>query len=506
MHKHVFFVGFIGAFLCGIVVAVFVPQWAWLVASLCGVCALFYILFAPRFYIGLYVGVLIIGCFIGVARGKSAYESAHAPRIYDNTSVTVYGVVLNDPVESAYSKRAIIGVRSCSTGQHAPICAVDKILVRTHLYENTLSARSGVKFSCTLKRIKNFTQDFDYIMYLAAKGVFYECVPSDIVAWESTRLSDRFHALLARVRLHFERVITHNVAHPQAALAAGLLFGGDKRLSEAWQDNFSATGLTHIVAVSGYNVTVITHALILFGIFCGLWRWQALWLALVGVVIFVLMIGAPTPAVRAGIMGIIVLLLMYSGRVSAAFSSLLLSAAIMLFVNPLLVRYDIGFQLSFLATCGIITIYPLFERINIRRNAAFGMWDIIFATVSAQLLVVPIIAYHFHVFTPLSLIANVLVLPLIPVAMALTSGMLLASMLSPLITLWSGWFISILLAWVFGVVHFFAHVPYAQIKIETVPPFLLVLWYGGMSIFILLDRCNQYKCTHKERKNICEKV
>ena len=498
MHKHIFFVGAIAAFCGGIGIGVFVPAWAWFVCGAVTLLLLFVLLAAPQFMRGVFVFCVLGALALGVYRGVVRDAWAHAPRVYTGAHAELYGVARTDAAVGAFEQRVLVRVRSCSV-EGAPVCPLRNLLVRTDAYERRITMRTGVHVTCTLAAVQNFTPDFDYVMYLAAKGVRYECRADTVDAWESPLLRDTLFLLLARVRMYFEERLTHAVVQPQAALAAGLLFGGDERLSEAWQQKFALTGLTHIVAVSGYNVTVIAHALILLGIWVGLWRRHSVWLALGGVVLFVVMIGAPSPAVRAGVMGVTVLLLMRGGRMGSALPALLFAAAVMLAVNPLLVRYDIGFQLSFLATLGIIVFYPLLERTRMGRVRALGLAEIIMVTTSAQVFVVPLIAYQFHTFAVMSLVANVLVLPLIPVAMALTVVVLIVGSVSTTLLMWGGWAIALVLAWVFDVVAFFASMPWAQVTFETVPAWWLVLWYGGVGGILVIGFKRRERCYHREK-------
>ena len=121
---------------------------------------------------------------------------------------------------------------------------------------------------------------------------------------------------------------------PQSGLLIGLLLGGDGQLPKTVQDNFSKTGMTHIVAVSGYNVTIIAEYLMLFFLFLGLWRRQAFWVSILGIFLFVLMVGFPSSAVRAGVMGMLLLWAMKNGRLANSQNAIVFSAAVMLLINP----------------------------------------------------------------------------------------------------------------------------------------------------------------------------
>lgn len=319
--------------------------------------------------------------------------------------------------------------------------------------------------------------DFDYHKYLVMTGVDYICSDFvyEIVGYEPTVLSN-----LAQFRLRMESIVNNIIAAPQAALANGLLFGGSDRLSENLQDKFAKTGMTHIVAVSGYNVSVIVVVVMSFTIFMGAHRRYAAWVAIIGVIFFVALIGFPSSGVRAAIMGILVLIAAMYGRVSHAYGAIFLTAAIMIVFNPLLLRYDVGFQLSFLATLGIVSIYPLLEGCFVKRKAAFGIVDVLLLTVSAQLFVMPIIAYHFHTISLVSLLANVLVLPIIPLTMLFVFFTVVTSFVFYPGALFFGWIAYFLLQYEIFVITVLARFPWGSMVVENVS----ILWFIGYYIIV----------------------
>ena len=250
-----------------------------------------------------------------------------------------------------------------------------------------------IKLTCNLEIPKKF-EDFNYQMYLAKDSIFYVCKNAQILILSRNK-GNPFYSLVLKIKNKLLENINQLMPVPESGLLVGLLLGGDNQLSKNLQDNFSKTGLSHIVAVSGYNVTIIAEYLLLFGIFIGLWRKQALWLALVGIFLFVVMVGMPSSAVRAGIMGSLLIWAMKNGRLANSTNAIIFAAGMMLMINPLLLRYDIGFQLSFLATLGIVYFTPLMEIQMIKKHRAFGLLEIVILSIAAQLFVIPILIYNF---------------------------------------------------------------------------------------------------------------
>ena len=355
-----------------------------------------------------------IACaFVSIALG---YAHAHTVREFWSIVPNEYdiagrAVIVRAPETKEHSRQATLRFAECSEGE----CPKHLVLADFPVYDEL---RYGDVFTlrCPLKIPKNISDDFDYRMYLAMQDVAFTCHPKE---WhkESDKGGNAAIRLVFNIRAALERSLDRVVVYPESGLGKGLLFGGNGYLTQETKDTFSRSGLSHIVAVSGANVVIIAECFFMFAIFCGLWRRQALWFAVGGILFFVVMVGAGASAVRAGIMGGMVLAASYSGRVSDGLRLLVLVLAVMLWFNPLLLRYDLGFQLSFLATLGILLCMPLFERLSQDKQSFAMTKEILFMSLSAEVFVLPIIFYNFHTFSTLSLLANLLVLPAIPLAM-----------------------------------------------------------------------------------------
>lgn len=301
-----------------------------------------------------------------------------------------------------------------------------RFLVRAGLYPQYFYG-DELSIDCILKIPKNFDDsEFDYRMYLAKENIPYVCEGGKITKAGAGK-GNFFYSYIFLVKNKFSDKILRLVPYPESALLEGLLLGGDGRLPENLQNDFSKTGMTHIVAVSGYNVTIIAEYLMLVGIFLGLWRRQAFWFSVIGIIIFVILVGAPSSALRAGVMGILILWAMKKGRLANSGNAILCAASIMLLKNPLLLRWDIGFQLSFFATLGISYLYPIFEdffgKIFEKNHPAPAILKIIIETLllslAAQIFVLPIILYNFKSISLISPLDNILILPFLPLTMLL---------------------------------------------------------------------------------------
>jgi competence protein ComEC len=345
--------------------------------------------------------------------------------------------------------------------------------------------------SCAAKAIENKDAGFDYRMYMAKDGVLYACDKPKIDRVAQGK-GNIFLSGILKVRELFENNIREVIPQPEGALADGLLFGGSASLSKEIQNDFSQTGMTHIVAVSGYNVTIIAEYLIILGLALGLWRKKAIWFALVGIVLFVIMSGLPASAVRAGVMGGTLLWAMKNGRLANAENAIILAGAIMLFLNPLLLRWDVGFQLSFLATLGIVLFSPLWEKSFIKKHRALGISEAIAMSLSAQIFVLPIIAYNFHITSLVSLLANIFILPVIPLSMLLVFLVSISSFLFSGLSLVFAWLAFVPLTYELKLIHILAQFPWASVSVEKVGAGWIVGYYFllGAGIYFLKKRAS----------------
>ena len=215
---------------------------------------------------------------------------------------------------------------------------------------------------------------------------------------------------------------------PEASLAAGILLGVESGIPEKVKLAFQETGTTHIIAISGFNITIVAGMFaILFGRLLGPRRGAAA--AVIGISVYTLLVGADPPVVRAAIMGGLSLFARQVGRRQHGLNSLAFTAAVMLAFNPLLF-WDAGFQLSFAATLGLI-IYAepwtdvlqnlLGKRLPIQtsRKLSGPISEYFLLTLAAQLTTLPILLYHFQRISWVSLPANLLILPAQPAIMIL---------------------------------------------------------------------------------------
>jgi len=410
MDKDRIFLGIVIAFLFGVFSGSFfhLPSQALLCLGLAFSLALF-ILLPPR--------VVCAGLFFLFAWYGGDVLASEQKNFAETRPVlaeTVRGEVriVSDPENRDFYRRTLLHFERCDEGH----CPIGRILWQAPLL-TPFPSGTRLAFACTLTLPERFTPEFNYPMFLAKDRIFYICERSSEATVLPQDTEGRLRALLYAPKHAFEQALSQVLSEPEAGLAKGLFLGGDHYLPKALKESFTRIGLSHMIAVSGYNITLIAEMMLLVGLFAGLWRSQAIWVALVGILFFIVMIGMPASAARAGAMASIVFLALQSGRLTEPANALLFAGATMLLFDPLLLRYDLGFQLSFLATLAILLLVPYYTFIA-PKNVIFNkIGEVLYITVAVEIFVLPLILFSFHTFSPLIIIGNFLIL-LVPFAMA----------------------------------------------------------------------------------------
>jgi competence protein ComEC len=308
--------------------------------------------------------------------------------------------------------------------------------------------------------------NFSYEEYLSRYQIYSVSYYPKVMTIKQGKGSVFIFSVL-KVKERFEKAINKTLPEPHAAFLAGLLFGAKKAIPEYLLEKFNYVGLTHIVVVSGYNITII--AAVISALFLKFFsRKSSFLLSLLAIFLFVILVGAGAPVIRAAIMGIFVLLAKQSGRLSNITNSLAFTACVMLLVNPKILALDLGFQLSFLATIGIVYLSPYLEKFVKWLPEFFEIRETTKITLSAQILVIPKILLGFSKISTISLFANILVLPVIPITMFFGFATGVVGQVSSYLAKITGYLAYSFLNYEIAVVEFFAKFPWASVQFEKV--------------------------------------
>lgn len=282
------------------------------------------------------------------------------------------------------------------------------------------------------------------------------------------------HDPLNELRRIFAAQVRSVLPDTEAGLGLGFLIGVTSALPEELSDNLKVLGLTHIVVASGFNLTILVRAA--RRIFARSSHYQMTVACCCLILGFVCIAGLSPSMVRAGTVASLCVLAWYYGRRIHPILLLSLVAAATALVHPLYVWTDIGWWLSFLAFTGVMLGAPLLQcRIFGDRQPRF-LAQILIETVCAQVVTLPLIMLIFGMFSVLSLLANLLVVPLVPIGMLLTFIAGLTSALAP----WLAWPAIWLLSYIKQLVGWLAAVPWASL-----PMTLSLAWFVGIYALLL---------------------
>ncbi|MFA6253972.1 MAG: ComEC/Rec2 family competence protein [Candidatus Paceibacterota bacterium] len=402
------------------------------------------------------IALVCFGLVLGLIRYSLVVDSVEKNTI--NNQSPIVGIITADPDRRDNSTRLTVSLLRKTTWLHEVAflkSSPAKILIIT---DNFVDYAYGDQIEITgkLERPQNFLIDtgtiFDYQNYLKVRRI------EQISYYPKIKVLARgqgsiIKASLFKLKNSFLDNLKQVLPEPSATLAGGLILGDKGGLGQKTENEFRQAGISHIVVLSGYNITVVAeNVLKFFAWFTPAWSWL---LGLVSIILLVMMTGGEAAAVRSAVMGAIALIARRHGRTYDAGVALVFAGFLMVLWNPRLLTFDLGFQLSFLATLGMIYLSPIVEkaidkvsgfvrsRIWLRekrlltnpspvRNATScnqvvfrtgflsGLKEIISTTTGAQLAIYPWLLYKAGNASLVGFIANIFVLPAVPLAMFLS--------------------------------------------------------------------------------------
>ncbi len=385
---------------------------------------------------------LLLGLSLLLGFGRGALQESRASTIqkFYGQKVVMSGTIVDDP---ALNQRGFLVFNiDAASINNQPITGV--VSVRT--YNQKL--RRGYKVMIRSKFDATLGNKLGQLVY-------------GTVTISSSKLTS-----LEQWRQRYFAGMRNALPEPSASFALGLLLGTRGLIPKEVQDMLTTVGLTHLIAVSGYNLTIIINAARkpLRNVSKFMAIMAPIWL----IFVFMLLTGFSASIVRAAIVSGLSLLAGYYGRNYKPMVLIMLSAVITLAYNPAYLWSDVGWQLSFLAFYGILIIGPLLES---QLRAEKMIPKLIIESMSAYIITLPLIMGLFGNVSIIAPLANLIILPLVPLVMflAFVSGMFgIATPLAPII----GLPLKILLVLMLGTMNFLANVPMASV---TIPPTNLAL-------------------------------
>jgi competence protein ComEC len=482
------------AWLAGILLAsaVSLPWPLWLGWGLGGLLAALPLRYRPGARLGL---LLIAGLGFGGLRLVLSQPIIDPGQVsyYNGAEVTIRGVVTAEPELRPSNQRLTVAVEAIALASGATRAVEGQLLVTVPRYP-AIAYGARVRLIGALEE-PPILETFNYRDYLARRGV-RSIMRLPEVTIEAEEVGQQWRAGLLAFKARAQASINRLVPEPEASLLSGILLGNDAGLPASLQEAFRATGMSHIIAISGFNISLLAGGVTrlatpLIG------KRRSAWLALVAIALYTALVGADAAVVRAAIMGGLYLtgnrLL---GRPLYARGTLFSAAFLMTVANPLIL-WDVGFQLSFAATLGLMLYADRFHRWTSARltprlpervvGPLMGfLSDAVLVTLAAQLATLPLMLAVFDQVSIISLVANPLILPaqagvMLLGGLATGLGMVAPALAQPVA--WAAW---LLLKYTTSMVALLGAVPWAAVPLalEASGAILLYGLIGAGSWFL----------------------
>ncbi len=493
-----------GAWLLGLVTASLAAGTPWPLALLgpgLGIAAALSTRRLAPLALGLAAGLLILGGMWRYEQARPPSEPGGIAAYNDGPAVRFRALVSDEPDQRGTSARIRLSAREVWVDGAWEETSGGVLLRSSPLpryrYGDLLEVEGKLETPPVL-------EDFNYRDYLARQGIGSLTDYPDVrplASGQGNPLLEVVHG----IRQRLSDALAASLPDPEASLAQGILLGSRSALGPSLTDALNSTSLSHLIAISGYNVTVVA-GLVLGSLGWLLGRRNAALAALLAIAAYTVLTGATPSVVRAAIMGGLFLVATLVGRPGSALTAIVLAAALMTAHQPLIVR-DVSFQLSFAATVGLVYLSPA---IRLRLQQALsplvgtserlqggiaGMTvENLSVTLAAIAATLPIIAFNFQRISLVAPLANLLVLPAFPL-MLLLSGLDAAAgaVWGPLggIGAWAAW---PFLAYLVAVASRLADLPLASLAVPSFGMGHAVILYAAIGLLVwwmLPDRPGQ---------------
>ncbi|MCK9393640.1 MAG: ComEC/Rec2 family competence protein [Candidatus Paceibacterota bacterium] len=397
---------------------------------------------------------------------------------FNNSEVILIGRVVRDS-DGFSKKKIIVNVLSVNGREEN----WGKVLISGDKY-SVVEEGDSVEVFGILKKPENFS-NFDYRGYLAKENISAVLNYPDIKVIKRDDLNI-FLSIINGVKTKISDSITTDFMVGQAQVVQAMILGESEKMSPDFKEELSRSGISHAIAISGSHFILIASFLFTFFLFLGFWKKQSLVFVLLLIFCYMFLISFPASSVRAGIMIGFVYLARIVDRQAQSWRLLIIAAFLMCLQNPLVLKHDLGFQLSFLAVSGLIFLAPLINSflVKIFKGKMNYLSELFAITLAAQIFVLPVLFSISQSFSFFSILANMLIIPIMPICLGL--GFIycflffipfvhsfIAFLLYPFI------FILIFIAKIFSAMPFMYF---------SFPTWLVFIFYIGIGIFIYKKR------------------
>ena len=411
------------------------------------------------------ISLFLIIISLVLLRGHVLFSEPQIPK-YVGETISVTGIITSEPDIRETTMRLILSLEKIEIGEKT-IYTDEKTIVIVPIYP---SHEIGDHIVATgkFKIPENFENDngieFDYVSFLEKDRIYSLVYYSRINKIGENEKLIHPTRWIFKMKQKFLENIQKVIPSPEAELMGGILLGTKRSLGKDLEDKFRITGLVHIVVLSGYNITIIADAIFRFLGF--LPKIFATTLGIFSVIIFAIMVGSGATVIRATVMTLLAIVARVSGRTYNVNRALFLAASLMIWHNPMILFHDPSFQLSFIATLGLINLSPFVEKkILFFIPQKFELREISTATLATQASVLPLLMKMTGELSVVAPIVNILTLQVIPITMLMGFLTGLGVFISEKIGLVLGFLPYLSLKYVLLIVNFFSSFEFATITL-----------------------------------------
>ncbi len=337
----------------------------------------------------------------------------------------------------------------------------------------SLDLGDTISYTSRIYMIESF-DGFEYKKYMISRGIYFRSYGNTFERISSKNIHPLF-LKLHHTRKYLLEQLDDLYPKEEKIFLWGILLWAREDIPPDLKTDFNNSGLTHFIAVSGFNITIL---IIFFGY---LFQYFPLTLRTIliitSILLFMVLVWFSAPVIRAGVMGIIGYLILVSGRKAESLTIVLITAACMVTVSPLSLNYDVSFHLSFLAVIGIVYTQGFLKKWFSFLPETFAIREAFILTIAALSFTLPIMVFNFWQVSLLAPLANIAVTWTIPLAMLLGFLSLIAYIIYPPLGYIIAFFDWVLLKYDIMMVHFFGNIQWALLQVD--------LWEYAVYIEIL---------------------
>lgn len=306
------------------------------------------------------------------------------------------------------------------------------------------------------------------------------------ISYGQLNVESRSSSKLEELRRNFLAGLNTALPEPHSQFAAGLLIGQRNTLPDGVTQILQTVGLSHIIAVSGYNLTIMAE--VVRRRMGKKSKYRSTLMSIGLILLFLGVAGSSASIARAAFVSLLTVVATHYGRSVKPLLLILLAAAYTALTNPLNLWVDIGWYLSFLAFFGVLIVAPAIEKRFFARKEPNGAIKLLIETSSAQLMTVPITMYIFGQVSLVALVANLLVVPLVPLAMLLSVVSGMVGMWLPTFAGIFAWPARMVLSFMLEICSLLARIPHALSETKITLGLMILLYAAAVLLVVIMRR------------------